>query len=108
MKLHEMSPDQILAELEARSDLYVTAAEQEARAEAAHKSLEAAMYKAYRAHGDSVKDSEMAVRCEESVKQSVDDLITKQTTALRCKAAVERAKIATELYRTIRADQRRV
>jgi hypothetical protein len=108
VKLHELSPDQILAELEARSDLYVAAAEQEARAEAAHKQLEATLYKALRANGMSVKDAELGARVERSYQSSVEDLIGKQITSARTKAALERAKIAVELWRSIRADQRRV
>jgi hypothetical protein len=108
MKLHELSPDQILAELEARSDLYVAAAEQEARAEAAHKAMEATIYKINRADKQSIEDAKASVRESTMYLDSLSDLITKQTTALRCRAALDRAKIAVELYRTIRADQRRI
>jgi len=70
--------------------------------------MEAVVYKAYRANDSSVKDAEMGIRSNDAVKESLEDLITKQTTALRCRAALDRAKIAVELYRTIRADQRRI
>lgn len=108
MKLHEMTPDQILEQLELRQDVYIEAAEIEAKTEAAHKQMEAQMFKLYRASKESIEDAKRSVIENEAFQTSWEDLIDKQMAAARARAAVERAKLATDLYRTIRADQRRI
>lgn len=103
-----MTADDILAELERRQDACVIAAENEAMAESAHKAMESAVYKAIRSSGQSIKDAEQEVRSNESVLESYKDLVRLQSSHMKARAAVDRAKLASELFRTVRADSRRV
>ena len=108
MRLDELPPEVLLRELEKRSDAYVLAADAEARAEVAHRALEAGLYKAIRLSGASVKDAEMGVRERDAYVASSVDLIELQTKTAFARAALDRAKISADLFRTVRADQRRI
>lgn len=105
-KLVDMSPDEILYELEQRMDVHLVNAELEARAEAAHKAMEGAVYKALKSTGMTVKDAEMEMRSHPDIKRSQEDLINKQINAQYTRAAVDRAKLASELWRTEQSTMR--
>lgn len=113
MKLRDMSPDQILEELETRADNYADAYELEQNDKARHESLCVAMYQQFRegtadTSGMSQGDAERAYKSTQAYLESHKNLVMAQTDCLRAKMRLERARAAKDLYQTERADARRV
>lgn len=109
MRLRDMSPDQILEELETRADNYADAYELEQNDKARHESLCVAMYQTFReTEGMSQGDAEKAYKSTQAYLESHKNLVMAQTDCLRAKMRLERARAAKDLYQTERADARRV
>lgn len=108
MRLSDLDPDTLLEQLEKRQDKAIDATDHLNRIEASHKALESVTYKASRSAGMSIEDAKRAIQRDDMVTDSLNNLFDAQKEQAHSRAAVERAKLAFDLYRTIRADNRNV
>lgn len=109
MKLHEMDPDMILAELERRGEAYVLAKGTAKTLEGMYDRMKAATYSAYRSQaGTSVDDAKARTAADGVLERNWMEWQEKERELDRAYLALERARIAVELWRSTRADMRRV
>lgn len=108
MKLRDMEPDAILAELERRSDLLLGAELVAGEHEARLKAFEAATAIAYRDSGKSMAEAEARVRGGEQWVEMYRALQDNNAKATHAKRHYQSAVIASDLYRTEMASLRNV
>ena len=108
MKLREMSPDAILAELEKRSDALLGAELVAGEHEARFKAFEGSTAIAYRDSGKSMAEAEARVRGGEHWVELYRELQDANAKAAHAKRHYQSAVIASDLYRTEMATLRNV
>lgn len=108
MKLHEMDPDRILAELERRGDEYADAKARAASLENTHATIKAAVYNAIRKIGGvSVEDAKARALESEQVIAVANEWLEAEHVKDKAYLALERARTATDLWRSDAANRRR-
>ncbi len=108
MKLSQMQSDLLLHELETRSDKLLKCDQAVGEAEAALKAFEACSALAHRDSGMSMAEAERRVQAGDEWVVLYTDLQSKRAQAAEAKRSYERAKIASDLWRTERASMRAV
>lgn len=108
MKLRDMEPDAILAELERRSDLLMAAETIAGEHDARFKAYEAATAIAYRDSGKSMSEAEARVKAGEQWVDLYRELQDANAQSAKAKRDYQRAVIASDLYRTEMATLRNV
>ena len=100
MKLHEMTSDQLLAELERRSEALLVAETKFVELETAFKAHEAASYRAMRDAGHSQGDAEKAVRAAPEWSHAYLALQMAVVEEKEARRRYRRAESAMDLWRT--------
>ena len=109
MKLHELGGDQILEELERRGDRYVDMKKEASTSEFLLKRRYAAVYTSIRStKGCSVEDAKNMALNDPDYLQAFREDVKCQLKKDAAQLALERARIAVELWRYHRADMRKV
>lgn len=108
MKLHEMSADQILSEIEKRSDALLEADEAVGFAETDLKSYEATTIMAHRDSGKSMAESEQCMRNESQWVVHYLNLQKLRAQAAHAKRHYQSAVIAADMWRSENATRRAV
>ena len=108
-RLRDLSPEQMVEILEKRMEDYADAFEAEGNEKSRHDALSAGLYDTFReVDKKSIEDAKRALWSIEDYRES--DKWVRQATAdaLRAKMAVERARIAIDLYRSEQVSLRKV
>ena len=106
MRLADMSAEQILAEIEKRSEALLKADEHAGAMDADLKAWEALTAVAHRDAGLSMAEAEKRVRSHEDWCQRYLDLQKANAQAAHAKRHYQKAVIAQDLWRTERASMR--
>ena len=108
MKLHEMSAEQILGEIEKRSEALLKADETAGVQDADLKAWEATTAIAHRDAGTSMAEAEKRVRADQGWCERYIELQKANAAAAHAKRRFQQAVIAQDLWRTERASMRHV
>jgi len=108
MKLEEMSPDEILQEIEARGDELTHAEAEHATIETDFKAWEATRQLAYRDSKMSMAEAEKRVRAEDGWSDKYFELQVSHVNVADKKRRHRRAEHALELFRTVQATIRAI
>lgn len=107
--LADFEPDELISELEARQDKWISKQEVADAEEARHDAYIAARYtELKRCNGLSIEDAKAAVRADADALESQEQARAARFDAMRAKMAVERARLAIDAWRTIQANKRMV
>lgn len=106
--LRNMLPDEILAELEKRSDALLAAEQAAGEHEARFKAFEASTAIAYRDSGKSMAEAEARVRGGEQWVELYRELQDNNAKAAHAKRHYQSAVIASDLWRTESATHRNI
>ncbi len=107
MKLHELDADKLLEILEQRQEEYAEAKERAGRTSFALERIQKGSYMAIRkAEGLSIEDSKAAALNSDMVIVAFNEDMEAQREKDRTLFALERVRIAIDLFRSIRADMR--
>ena len=108
MKLSDMPPEQILAEIEKRSDALLKADEIAGARDASLKAWEASQVLAYKDSGMSITEAKERVRAHDDWAAMYIELQNAHAAAAHAKRHFQKAVIAQDLWRTERASMRAV
>lgn len=106
MRLSDMSAEQILAEIEKRSEALLEADEKAAVMDADLKAWEATTALAHKDAGSSMAEAEKRVRADQGWCERYLDLQRANAAAAHAKRRFQKAVIAQDLWRTERASMR--
>lgn len=107
-RLTDLSADQILAELEKRGDAVAELRHKANLAEWKYDRAKAAAFIAYNSQGNSIEKAKALALENDTVVGAFSDWQEAEFEKDKAFLSLERARIAVDLYRTEKADQRKV
>ena len=109
MPLHELSADQLLAHMDKRGAEYAATKYAATLAEGNHQRAKASVYQSLRSGGGiSVEDAKAQALSNETVTKTFIEMIEHELKKDVAYLALERARVAVELWRSEQANLRRI